>query len=196
MNFTAINPSELDKALALRLAGASETGLYALASRAMSVVTLPVVAMLLSAQPRIFRDSENAGEKAGRLIGFLIIVAFVYGVAVALLLRFVAPSLLELVFGDRYIGIAEIVEAIALIAPFMCVRFAAGWRHPFALGRPWARTGIESLALALMVLLTLLLAPGYGIMGIIWAVLSSEAFMACGGCLMLLLWGSRVRPVV
>ena len=184
MNFMAANPSELDKALSLRLLGASETGLYALASRGMSVVTLPVVAMILAAQPRIFRASDNP-HAAGRLITTAMAAAFAYGLVAAAFLYLVAPPLLQHALGEDYQDIGDVVALIALIAPFMTTRFAGGGIL-LALGRPLLRTSLESVALLLLIVLALTLAPHHGIQGLIWAVLASEAAMAILSSLFLL----------
>ena len=181
MNFMAINPGELDKALALRLLGAGDTGLYALASRGMAVVTLPVVAMVLSAQPRIFREADPKTGPNDHLIGILLAVSFGYGLAAAGLLHFAAPPVLELALGSQYEDIGQVVAVIAFIAPFMSLRFATGGIL-LALGRPIWRASIESAALFILIGLALVLAPRHDMLGLIWAVLGSEAAMALMGC--------------
>ena len=184
MNFMTVNPSELDKALSLRLLGASETGLYALASRGLAIVTLPVVAMILSAQPRIFRDAGAVHAGTGRLIGTAIAVAFLYGLAAGALLYLAAPPLLHYALGEQYQAIGEVVAMIAMIAPFMTIRFAGGGIL-LALDRPLLRTGVEGIGLLLLIALALLLSPTYGMQGLIWSVLASEAAMGLLFCLSL-----------
>ena len=181
MNFMTINPSEVDKALALRLLGAGDAGLYALASRGLTVVTLPVIAMVLSAQPRIFREGDSKIHGSGHLIGAMLAVSFGYGLAAAALLYFAAPALLQLVLGSQYKEIGEIISAIAFIAPFMALRFATGGIL-FALGRAIWRAGIEGASLLILIGLALTLAPLHGVQGLIWAVLGSEVAMALMGC--------------
>ena len=191
MNFMAINPSEVDKALALRLLGAGDAGLYALASRGLAVVTLPVIAMVLSAQPRIFRECDSKTQGGSHLIGAMLTVSFGYGLAAGVLLHFAAPALLQLVLDSQYEEIGEVISAIAFISPFMALRFATGGIL-FALGRPIRRAGIEGASLLIMIGLALTLAPLHGMLGLIYAVLGSEAAMALMGC-GALFWQQCVR---
>ncbi|MGL1835137.1 lipopolysaccharide biosynthesis protein [Rhodocyclaceae bacterium SMB388] len=177
MNFMAINPSELDKALALRLLGANETGLYALASRGMAIVTLPVVAMTLAAQPRIFRESHDSRTGPGSVIATVMGASLVYGLVAAVLIYVTGPLALEFLLGERYQGIGEVVRMIAFIAPFMTTRFAGGGIL-LALGRPLLRAGFEVVGLLMLIVITLILAPRNGIQGLIMAVGASEALMA------------------
>ena len=192
MSFTAMNPAEIDKALALRLLGANDAGLYALASRGMAVVTLPVSAMVVAALPRLLRDAASSPSRASRLIVIMMAVAIAYGLAAAALLYLAAPPLLEWALGAYYAGIGEVVAKLALIALFMTSRHASG-TILFALGRPMLRTGIESVALVLLVLLALLLGPRLGLNGLIAAVLASEASMAVFAGLYL--WRYVQRPL-
>lgn len=192
MNLAAMSPGELDKALALRLLGASGTGLYALASRGMAVVTLPVAAMLQAALPRLIRELHQSDTAHRRLLRAVLSLSALYGMSAAVLLHWAAPPLLEWLLGAAYVGIGAVVAKIAWIAPFMSLRIATG-ATLFALGRPMLRTGIESLALALLVVLALLLVPRLGLNGLIAAVLASEASMAAAGGLFL--WRHMQRPL-
>ncbi|MGE3298387.1 MAG: lipopolysaccharide biosynthesis protein [Porticoccaceae bacterium] len=180
MNLAAMSPGELDKALALRLLGASGTGLYALASRGMAVVTLPVVAMLLAALPRLIRGLHQSDTAHRRLLRVVLSLSALYGVSAAVLLHWAAPSLLEWLLGAAYVGIGAVVAKIAWIAPFMSLRIATG-ATLFALNRPMLRSAIEGGAVVLLTTLALTLTPHFGLDGLVWAVLLSEAVMALFG---------------
>jgi O-antigen/teichoic acid export membrane protein len=192
MYLAAMSPGELDKALALRLVGASGTGLYALASRGMAVVTLPVAAMLLAALPRLIRGLHQSDTAHRRLLRVVLSLSALYGVSAGVLLYWAAPPLLEWLLGAAYVGIGAVVAKIAWIAPFMSLRIATG-ATLFALGRPMLRSAIEGGAVVLLVLLALLLAPRFGLNGLIGAVLASEASMAAAGGLFL--WRHLQRPL-
>src|SRR5690606_12994502 len=56
---TAIGPSELDKILAVKLLPLGVSGVYAAISRVIGAAILPVIALLLSSMPRLFRDNEE-----------------------------------------------------------------------------------------------------------------------------------------
>ena len=185
MNFMAANPTEIDKALALKFLDSEEAGLYSLASRGMAVVALPVIAMVVSAQPRIFREADSNYQSLPPLIRRLLLVSLVYGFFAAGLLYSLAPPFLQFVLGDRYRDIGEVVALIALIAPFMALRFAAGGVL-VALGRPVRRAINEGVSLLLMIGLALALAPPHGTHGLVGAVLGGEAAMALLGCIAVL----------
>ena len=192
MNLAAMSPGELDKALALRLLGASGTGLYALASRGMAVVTLPVAAMLQAALPRLIRGLHESAAAHRRLLRVVLTLSTLYGVCAAALLHWAAPPLLEGLLGAAYVGNGAVVAKIAWIAPFMSLRIATGTTL-FALGRPLLRSVIEGGAVVLLVALALLLVPRLGLNGLITAVLASEASMAAVGGLFL--WRHVHRPL-
>lgn len=194
MNFMATNPSELDKVLALRLLGAADTGLYAPASRGMAVVTLPVIAMLQAALPRLIRELHESDASARHLLRVVLSLSVLYGLAAASLLYLAAPPLLEWLLGPAYLGIGAVVARIALIAPFMSLRIATGTTL-FALGRPMLRSAIEGVAIVLLIALAAVLAPRTGVAGLVWAVLISEATMAVVGVAMLLGHLRRPPPV-
>lgn len=184
MSFMAVNPSELDKALALRLLGAGDTGLYALASRGMAVVTLPVLAMLQAALPRLIHDLDRSPAAGRRLLRVTLLLSGLYGLAAALILYLAAPALLDWLLGPAYLGIGAVVARIALIAPFQSLRMATGTTL-YALGRPLLRSGIEGGAIVLLIGLAVVMAPRLGIEGLVYAVLASEAAMATMGVLAL-----------
>ncbi|MDZ4379187.1 MAG: polysaccharide biosynthesis C-terminal domain-containing protein [Xanthomonadaceae bacterium] len=193
MNLAAMSPGELDKALALRLIGSTGTGVYALASRSMVVVTLPVSAMLQAALPRLIQGLHEPDRTHRQLLGLVLSLSGMYGMASALLLHWAAPPLLEILFGEAYEGIGSVVANIAWIAPFMSLRIATG-ATLFALGRPLLRSSIEGSALAILVALALILTPRFGIDGIVWAVLISEAAMAAFGFVALTMCLRRISP--
>ena len=190
MKFTAINPSELDKALALRLLPTAEAGIYALAARGLSMATMPVVAMVVSSQPRLFRETGNGTAYSRRLIFIVLFVAGLVGIGAGLLLAgFAAPGL-EWLMGHEFAGTAEAMRMLAWAAPFMALRFAAGGVL-IPLEKPLIRSGIELLGLGALIGLGLIIGSTHGISGLIVAVVSSEAFMALLFCIYLIM---AIRP--
>lgn len=176
MNFTAVNPTELDKTLALRLLGSNDSGLYAFASRALSLVVLPVSAMVLSAQPRILAQHRSE-RRIGRLIGLILGLAFAFGCVAGAMIHVTAPILFNWAMGDDYQGIDAVVALSALIAPFLTARIASGGILQ-ALRMPWLRTCIELGGLIALIALSLALVPMAGLPGLVYAVLITESLMA------------------
>jgi O-antigen/teichoic acid export membrane protein len=182
MNFTAVNPTELDKSLALRLLGGHDAGLYALASRSLAFVTLPVGAMVLSVQPRVLARANEPNQGVGRLVALTLGVSFGFGCLAGAALYLAAPTLIAWAMGDGFDGIAKATSQVALIAPFLTARIAGGGILQ-ALRAPWQRTVIELTGLLALLSFALALAPGLGLAGVVYAVLVSEALMALASAL-------------
>ena len=65
INVTATGPAELDKTLALKLSPPTTVGIYAAGARVIGAATLPVLALMLSATPRLFREGASAPLRHG-----------------------------------------------------------------------------------------------------------------------------------
>lgn len=187
LNVAMLGPSEVDKVLMPRVLSLEAAGIYAAGARVVGVLTLPVVAMMLSALPRLFRASGEAGGNTDRLLRATLLAALVYGLAMALVLSAVAP-LLERLFGQQYRGMALVVAALVPAVPGMALRVVAG-TSLMALGRPWMRVCFELAGVCVLVLAALALAPGRGATGMATAVVVSEWVMAVLGLALVL----RVR---
>jgi len=177
MRFTALGPAELDKVVALRLLSHHDAGLYALAARGLAIVTLPVVALTMAAQPKLFREFTTIGEQMHRLVTALLLISLIYGVAAALFLHFMAPAILEWVFGDDYTGVGSRIALLAWAAPFIGLRFAAGGIL-ITCYRPMLRSTIECLGIVILLAVGISLARAQGFSGLIYGVIASEAAMA------------------
>lgn len=176
LNVAASGPTELDKALAGHLLPLGVVGLYAAASRAVGAVALPVIAMMLSALPRLFRESSRGG---GRLVRWLLASAGLYGALAGVLLWFFAP-VIEWMFGPGYDGIAVFVQWLAFAAPGMGLRIATA-STLMSIGHPWVRAVIELSGLALLAILAWSLATPAWPKGLVVAVIVSEWAMALVG---------------
>lgn len=185
---TAASPAELDKTLATRLLPLAASGVYAAAARVVGAATLPVIALLLSATPRLFREGQAQPRRSARLVRFIFFAAGTYSVLLAVALWMAAPAFAWL-FGARYAGIEHMVHWLCLAVPGMALRIAAG-NVLMALGSPWMRAGFEVAGLVMLVLVAIVLMPRMGIVGMPLAMACSEWTMALlGGVLVV----SRLR---
>lgn len=191
LNIAMLGPAEVDKVLMPRVLSLDVAGIYAAGSRVVGVLTLPVVAMMLSALPRLFRAGNVTPGHTDRLLRATLLVAVVYGACMALLLLAVAP-LLEWMFGSQYRGMALVVAALVPAVPGMALRVVAG-TSLMALGRPWMRVFFELAGVCVLVLAALALAPARGVTGMAAAVVASEWVMAVLG--LLLVWRVRAQGV-
>lgn len=182
LNMTAMGPTELDKTLALRLLPLSAAGLYAASARVVGALVLPVMALMLAALPRLFRDGRNADGR--KLLRGIFVSSLLYGLLAAIALR-MGGSVLEWAFGARYQGMANVLHWLALAVPGMALRIAAG-NALMAGSHPWLRAGTEVLGLAALCTAAWLLTTSHHDAGMPLALACSEWSMAIVGWLMLL----------
>lgn len=179
MHLVAANPSEIDKIMAARLIGSHDAGIYAATSRAMGSVTMPVIAMLLAAQPRLFRYAAALDPQGKALIRLIAILALGWGLLCWLALTIVSP-VLPWVFGKSFGAMALLMPWLAAVAAPLSLRFAAG-TVLMTLGRPLERMLFELFGIATLLLGMFVFAPRMGMRGLASAMLLSETAMALLG---------------
>lgn len=177
--FTAVSPGELDKVLAAKVLPLDASGLYATASRVINAATLPVIALLLSAMPRLFRGSEECSVKSVRLMSAIFISVFIYGLLLSGLLWVASPAL-EWLFGNQYAGIAEVITLFCLVIPGLVLRIAAG-SILMTMDKPWVRASVEVLGVLALLILAMGFFQDLGAKSMVLAVAVSEWGMAVIG---------------
>ncbi len=181
LNITAMGPAELDKTLAIRLLPLAAAGLYAAGARVVGAVTLPVIALMLSAMPRLFREGLNQPQRTAHLLRWIFGATALYGVALAIALWWCAP-VFALLLGDKYGGVDEAIRWLCIAVPGMALRIALG-NVLMALGQPWMRAGFEVIGVTTLIVAAILLTT-LGAHGMPLALACSEWVMALlGGCL-------------
>lgn len=166
---------ELDKTLLLRLGGAAAAGNYSLANRIVSAATTPLVAYILAAVPRLFREGEQGTAAAAALAWRLLPPILVYGLAAAVGLLVYAP-LLPWLFGEGFGAVVGLVPWLAPL-PLLTGISQLGLNVLTASGKQRTRVGIEATALAANVGLNLALIPTLGAQGAALAALISQGFL-------------------
>lgn len=181
LNLTAIAPNELDKTIAAQILPAVDAGTYAASSRVMGPLVLPVLAMMLSALPRLFREHE-ASRQNTQLLRITLFAAFGYGVLAAAALWAFAPWIAWL-FGEQFAGIEETLRWLALAVPGLTLRYVTS-NTLMSSGRPWLRVAIEMIGLLTLLIAALQFAV-LGATGMALALACSEWTMAVCGFVML-----------
>src|SRR6185312_4852598 len=176
---TTTSPAELDKTLATRLLPLGAAGLYAAGARIIGAATLPVIAMMLSALPRLFREGQNDLKRTAHLLRWVSGAAFLYSTALAVLLWFIAPAFAWL-FGPKYQGVEQAVRWLCLAVPGMALRVAAG-NVLMALGKPWMRVGFEATGVGILTIAAATLTASFGAKGMTLALTCSEWSMTAIG---------------
>lgn len=188
INITRAGPSELDKTLALKLLPPGVAGVYAAAARVIGAITLPVVAMMLSALPRLFREGSGS-QSTAHLLGWMYAVALGYSLLLAGALWLFAP-VFDSIFGEQYQGITEMIRWLCPAIPGMALRLVAG-NALMALGKPWMRVGFEVAGLMVLVIAGVVLVGWLGVIGLPLALACAEWTMTVVGSGMLV----RIRSV-
>lgn len=191
LNLTANSPAELDKTLAAALLPLSLAGVYAAGARAIGALTLPVIALMLSALPRLFREAATDPVRSSNLLRWLFATAFGYSLLLAGTLWLAAP-LFDLLFGVRYAGLGEAIRWLTLAVPGMALRIAAG-SALMTLGKPWMRVSFELGGLVVLTLAALLLTAHWPTHAMPLALACAEWSMATLGCTTIVLQHHR-RP--
>src|SRR5690606_29726010 len=83
MRFTDAAQASLDKIFVLMLGGSHAAGIYTAAYRLVSVATIPLVSLSMSALPRLFREGNGIGKGTSPLAKGILLVTFIYGVIAA-----------------------------------------------------------------------------------------------------------------
>lgn len=179
LNITAMGPAELDKTLAAKLLSLPAAGLYAAGARVVGAATLPVIALMLSALPRLFREGQSQAGRTAHLLRWIFGATALYSVALAIVLWWCAPVFVWL-FGGRYEGIEATIRALCVAAPGMALRMAAG-SSLMALGKPWMRAGFEVVGLLVLTLAATVLTARLGTHGMPVALACAEWLMAVLG---------------
>lgn len=182
LNITAMGPAELDKTLATKLLPLAAAGLYAAGARIVGAVTLPVIALMLSAMPRLFREGQNQPQRTARLLRWIFLATTIYSVVLAAALWWCAPLFVWL-FGDKYEGVDGVIRWLCIAVPGMALRIAAG-SVLMTLGKPWMRAGFELGGLVVLVAAASATTKVLGVYGMPLALACAEWGMALlGGAL-------------
>lgn len=179
MHATAACPTELDKVVASRVVGAYDTGLYAAASRILSASVMPVMAMLLAAQPRLFQHARAPSREHASLVRHIAIISAGWGLFAGAALLMVS-KLVPWLLGPSFAESALLLGWLAAAAPFLCLRISAG-TILVAASRPLQRTTIELSGVIIIVGMMVLLTPYVGVRGLPITIIAAEFAMASAG---------------
>jgi O-antigen/teichoic acid export membrane protein len=183
---TTLGPGELDKVLVVKLLPLGVAGLYTFASRMIGAATLPVLALLLSALPRLFRQNLNNDQ---RLLKWIFSTVFLYSIFLIVSIWTLAPFV-ERIFSDKYAGIDEILKWICFAIPGLVFRITAG-SVLMTMNKPWVRAGFELCGLFILAVCSIIFSPLWGVKGMIIALICAEWSMALIG--VYLIMRERIR---
>lgn len=179
LSLTAAGPSELDKMLAVKLLPLGASGLYAAASRVIGAATLPVIALLLSVLPRLFRAAGNSNRQTRRLNRWIYLSVTAYGISLAGLLWLAAPAV-QWLFGSQYHGMDTMLRWLCLAVPGLVLRMTVA-NELMTRDKPWLRAVFEVLGMGTLAIAAIGFYPTLGPKGMALALAVSEWSMALIG---------------
>ena len=150
--------------------------MYSGAARIVSAVNVPVSAMVQAALPTLFTQAREAEGIRPKMLATMFGAAFFYGSGAALLMWLFVPSIAWL-FGDAYAGIGQVASLLCIAIPGTTVRMTSG-AVLIARDQPWARVFYEASGLIIILVAAIILAPRYGLNGMVGAYVLAEWMMA------------------
>ncbi|WP_407276073.1 lipopolysaccharide biosynthesis protein [Halothiobacillus sp. DCM-1] len=181
---TALGPGEIDKALAVKLMPLNSAGLYSASIRIVSAAVLPIMAMLMTAMPRLFKIAAEENDNKIGLIKKIFNTTFLAGILLSGVAFILAPTI-AVFFGKDFSSSSQIIRYATFLIPILALRMAAG-TILMTQNKPLSRSGIELLGIITLSALAYILAPKYFITGMIMALLGSETVMAISGWLLVM----------
>ena len=182
MAFTALNPAEMDKALVLRYLGAGPAGYYAAATRALAAAITPMIGMVMTSQPRLFRHAHATDPGMEKLVRVIVLACLGWGIAATAVIQLLASPLGQL-FGASFLGLDQVLRHVSWAAVPMAVRIGCGGIL-IAIGHPLVRASYEAVGLAVLVITMSVMLPGHGLDGAATALIVSELVFAVLGVIM------------
>lgn len=173
LSITAGGQAELDKLLSVRMLAAGPAGVYTAAARIAGAAILPVMALLVSALPRLFGHQHWDWK----LLRLLSLFAVAYAVVGAVILWFLSPWL-ELAFGGSYQGLAGVLAILSLALPAQALRLVVV-NVLMAKGAALWRGGIEVGVMLVLLATTFVIAVDGGAASMAWAVVACEWIALC-----------------
>jgi O-antigen/teichoic acid export membrane protein len=191
LNTTAAGPGELDKVAVAHLLSPAQAGLYSAATRVVGAATLPVLALMFSIMPRLFRSAVAVDANTPALHRLILLVCL--GYATILCGGFwLFAGWLEVLFGLHYAGIGQVLRWLIPAIPALVLRMAAG-NILMTAGKTWVRASFELVGILVLLLCAATLAPRFGVAGMAIAFSCAEWAMALISVVMVLRTHKRLN---
>ncbi|WP_396621532.1 lipopolysaccharide biosynthesis protein [Marinobacter sp. W-8] len=179
LNITAAGPSEFDKTLAFKLLPPDSAGLYAAGARVIGATMLPVMAMILSALPRLFREGQDESQHTNRLLRWIFATSVVFSLVLVAIFWLLGPVFAWL-FGTAYHGVEQMIQWLTFAIPAIALRLAVG-SALMAAGKPWMRVSFEVTGLVVLAGAAVMFTEHFGTLGMALALGLSEWIMVLLG---------------
>jgi PST family polysaccharide transporter len=135
-----------------------------------------------SLYPRLSHLAGRSADKAAHLAKIGATVMIAGGVALAVVIWILAPLMVRIVMGPGFEPAVPVLRVLSLLPPLLAVTYSVGLQWLLPLGRDKQVNRIILSAGILNVLLAFIFAPRFAHLGMAWAVLLSEVWVACLMC--------------
>jgi O-antigen/teichoic acid export membrane protein len=167
---------DLDKTMLSHYRMNEANGVYGMAYRAIDMGTLPVAAILLAAEPRLFQLAADGVEHAISLGDRLLKRTLLVSAASAVGLFVLAP-LIPLIAGEGFAGTVSALRWLCIIPFFRSIHWTTG-SVLTSIGLQRYRTLAQIAVVILNFCLNLWLIPRFGWHGAAWASLVTDGTLA------------------
>jgi O-antigen/teichoic acid export membrane protein len=183
---------DIDKSVLARSASPATAGVYTAAFRLVFMACMPIFALVVAMQARMFRTGHEEGLAGTlRTARPLMMSAASYCALLAVAIYLAAP-VVPWLLGESYRGSIDIMRCLCALPFLMTVQsIAAGALEGADASRPVGL--VYALAAGMGLLLNLALVPQFGWSGAVMAAYGSQAFLIAGLLTMIVLLLRRSR---
>jgi O-antigen/teichoic acid export membrane protein len=183
----------VDVTIVAQSLGATQAGLYGPASTIVTTLFL-IPAAAYSVMVPVFTRARRAEEAAfARMLRLMVGVNAVMGVALAVGLAIAARWIVDLLYGAQYAGAGPVLVILSLVLGLRCVTFALAAAVVGA-GQQTRRLYAQAVAAALSILVNLAIVTAWGIRGVAWVYVLTEAVLLVGYALILVFRDRNPSP--
>lgn len=160
--------------------GQTQAGLYAPASTIISSLLLIPASAFTVMVPVLTRAYQAPTPQQARgLFHTLLLINILLGVVLASGLALTAHQLIQLFYGDSFSAAEEVLVILAFVVGLRCVTFAVA-AALVASGRQKHRLGAQFVAATANVVINLMIVEKWGIVGVAWVYVATEAMLLLG----------------
>ncbi len=162
-----------DKIILTHLRTVEEVGYYSVASRIIAVLFLVPSLFNTALFPYLSRKVKEKHNLV-YLFKILLLIFLIAGIFFSFLVYFLAPILINLFFGSKYLISISLLQIFSLILIFV---FPTIFLDNFLIShnKQWLDFGLTIIPAILNIILNLILIPLYGIFGSVYASIISQA---------------------
>lgn len=158
------------RAIVARTVGVAELGVFFMADRLAYLAVEAMEGVAGSVAFPLYARLQDRIEKARTALRAALVATSAVLIPAGLLLAAIAPGLTEYVLGDRWAGAAPVIQVLA-IANAMGIFTTASLPLLNGFGMPSGTAMVRAVESGLAIFLVWILADGYGLLGVAYALL-------------------------